>query len=197
MEPQSATAVPAGVSANEHSQGLTASSTILASLASFASLPIRFLLPASEPSIISNQTNKPLFHALNQCFINAAKNQQGAYKDLNLKIVVGSTAFNGWFEFGNDKWTTSNDWVKKGRKGFCYWDAHCWLEDDEGNVYDYVFPWYVEVTQIRDAPGPLKVGLIEKVSKKNCQKKRGLTYVPAPPNVQAYILHEFRSAGRI
>ena len=142
----------------------------------------------------SNQTNKELFYCVNNCFFNAKRNKDNAYKGKSLRLVVGSVAFNGWFEFGQEKWTTISEWRKNAHKGKTTWDAHCWLEDADGNIYDYVFEDYLHIAEMRNGCGPMKAGLLEGVSKKNC-KKRGMLYVPAPANVQELILKSFADAG--
>jgi len=138
-------------------------------------------------------SEKMLRYTSNQCFLNATYNKKNAYRNLNLKIVIGSLGLNDWFEFGGKEWTIG-EW-KKARKGECSWDAHCWLEDNDGNVYDYCFNDYLWVSRIRLLTiGNLTEGVIEKVSKEDCAK-RGLTYIPAPIAVQKVICLDFKLKG--
>jgi hypothetical protein len=145
---------------------------------------------------ISKQTGMEVTFTRNDCFQNALTNKDLAYKNLNLHLVIGSLGFNGWFEFGGKDWETLDDWKAKGSKGGGSWDAHGWLEDDEGNVYDYVFDEYLEIADMRNGRGKMTAGLVERLSKKNAEKRRGLTYIPASAEVQAYILADLRKYGR-
>jgi len=146
-----------------------------------------------ESSYDSKLTGQKLQYIPNHCFMNANHNKKNAYKDLNLKLVFGSLGLNGWFEFGGKDWTMK-EW-KEARKDKCLWDAHCWLEDDDGNIYDFCFASYLQVSQIRlNTKGSLKVCLLEKVSKEDCER-RGLTYVPADSKVQNIIHLDFKLGG--
>lgn len=124
------------------------------------------------------------------CFLNALINQQGIYKDKNLKIVVGSLGLNGWFEFGGRDWDTQK-FIKKlshdQPSGFPSIDAHCWLEDEKGNIYDYIFDTYDVYSMVRTERPLGHLGLIEKKSKKWC-KSAGLHYLPASSDAQRTIM---------
>jgi len=136
---------------------------------------------------------KMLRYTPNSCFLNATYNKNNAYRNLNLKVVIGSLGLNGWFEFGGKDWSI-NEW-KQAKKGKCSWDAHCWLEDDNGNVYDYCFNDYLWVSRIRLwTIGDLTEGVIERVNKEDCLK-RGLTYIAAPINIQKAICIDFKLGG--
>jgi hypothetical protein len=86
-------------------------------------------------------TALPLTYKESNCFINAYINKNNAYKTKNLKYVIGSVAFNGFWEFGGEKWG-KKEFEARHTKGTVCWDAHAWLEDEEGNIYDQVFPFY-------------------------------------------------------
>jgi hypothetical protein len=148
-----------------------------------------------QVSIISTETGKEVSYTLNQCFINAVRNRDNGYKELNLRLVIGSLGLNEWFEFGGKDWKTTKDWIVKGRKAPGTWDAHGWLEDEEGNVYDFVFDDYLNISDIRNGRGLLKAGIVEKKSKKQCERM-GLTYIAAPQPVQEIILRDLEKAGR-
>ena len=119
----------------------------------------------------------------NQCFYNAYINKRNCYKDLNLKLVIGSIAYNGWFEFGGEHWR-KEDFLDN-RNGNA-WDAHGWLEDEDGNIYDYIFDEDNAVSLYRTNKPIKHLGLIEKASKYQCSKW-GLTYVPADKETQTAI----------
>jgi hypothetical protein len=95
---------------------------------------------------------------------------------------------NGWEEYGGSDWDEAK-WLKA-RKDFLQWDAHCWLEDDEGNVYDFCFDRYLEIARIQTGrKGLLKVGMLERASRLDCGK-RGMRYTPAPPAIQRMVMDE-------
>lgn len=122
-----------------------------------------------------------LYNAPFQCFINSYLNQKGIYKALDLKMVVGSVGWNGWFEFGGKGWTLM-DFIKA-KKGFSSWDAHCWLEDAEGNIYDYLSSVDDLYTRFRTGKGLKVLGVVEGVSKADLLAK-GIEYVPGDEMTQ-------------
>jgi hypothetical protein len=112
------------------------------------------------------------------CYYNAEYNRLHAFKSLGLKWVVGGLGMNGWFEYG-------------GKKGFNYsqkWnDSHAWLEDADGNVYDYCQPswaWYCSANGVSDK---LPLGVEFRGVSKDELKKMGLEYVAAPAKDQKMI----------
>jgi hypothetical protein len=132
---------------------------------------------ASTPS-----TPQRLYNAPCQCFLNAYLNQQGIYKSLDLKMVVGSVGWNTWFEYGGKTWTLV-DFIKakKGKTGG--WDAHCWLEDDKGNVYDYISETDDLYTRHRTGKGLKVKGVVAGMSKADLLAQ-GIEYVPADADTQ-------------
>jgi hypothetical protein len=122
----------------------------------------------------------PLTYKAGNCYINASINRAHHYKDLGLKMVIGSLGINGWFEFGGRRWAKSDFAAKI--NGYVT-DSHCWLEDAEGNVYDFLFPEYQYWVRIRTDMPMRMTGLIEGVSKKTLARS-GIEYVPAPMDAQ-------------
>ena len=119
----------------------------------------------------------------NHCFLNAYLNKRHVYKHLNLRQVYGSLAYWGWFEFGGKKWGLRD--FRDSASGFRI-DAHSWLEDAQGNIYDCVFPQDNEVSKARTRK-PLKhIGLVQGQSYAWAESK-GFTYVPAPEDAQTFI----------
>ena len=109
------------------------------------------------------------------CAYNAYVNQRNAYKDLNLKWVFGSCAYNGFWEYGGADYDSYADF-KRG-------DFHVWLEDKEGRVYDFVSAHHDFCARVNTGK-PLKVrGLIEGRTKEE-MKSLGVTYLPAPDAVR-------------
>jgi hypothetical protein len=126
----------------------------------------------------------PLTYKKDNCFINAYINHRNHYLDKKLHIVFGSFAINGWFEFGGKNWT-KKDFIKN-MTGTYTTDAHCWLEDDDGNVYDYIHEGYDFWVKIRTNK-PMKFsGLVEGMSKADLLGK-GIEYVPADKETQQMI----------
>lgn len=125
----------------------------------------------------------PLTYKEGNCFINAYINKTHYYKDKKLRMVYGSLGMNDWFEYGGKNWTLKD--FKKKQEGW-RWDAHGWLEDSDGNVYDYAFEWYNEVAEINTKRGINIEGLIEGKSKDEL-KSLGLTYVEATKDISLAI----------
>ena len=121
-----------------------------------------------------------LRYDLAECFINAAWNKSHAYSHLNLKFVVGSLGLAGHFEYGGKDYTASQFKAKPS-------DSHGWLEDEEGNVYDFIFPEYAEyATHWGKKPQFATGWAIEGISKADLLAD-GLEYVPAPPKAEKVI----------
>lgn len=111
-----------------------------------------------------------IVYAPSCCAYNAFVNQRNAYKDLNLKWVFGSCAYNGFWEYGGADYETYDDY-KRG-------DFHVWLEDKDGRVYDFVTAHHNFSARINTGK-PLKVrGLIEGKTKEELESL-GVTYRPA------------------
>ena len=95
-------------------------------------------------------------------------------------MVMGSLGINGWFEYGGKNWT-KKDFEKK-IMGYCS-DSHCWFEDDEGNVSDYLYEDYDFWVKFNTRQKMRRVGLVEGVSKEELARD-GVEYVPAPKDAQ-------------
>ena len=117
----------------------------------------------------------PLTYKHNNCQINAYINMRNHYKNKSLTLVFGSLGINGWFEYGGKNWSV-NDFKKK-IDGYSS-DCHCWLEDDKGNVYDYLHEEYNNWVLFRTKRKMKRTGLIEGVSKKDLAND-GIEYIPA------------------
>jgi len=129
----------------------------------------------------------PLVYKSGDCFINAFINKRNAYKDKDLKMVFGSVAFNGFFEYGGKDWGLKEFEARHTSGSYC-WDAHAWLEDKDGNVYDKFFTFYnysalINTGKVTAIPNN---ALFEGVSKTKA-KALGVEYVPASRKVQRAI----------
>ena len=122
-----------------------------------------------------------LYNAHLWCFVNAYLNQQGIYKALDLKMVVGSVGWNDWFEYGGKGWTLL-DFIKA-KKGYTSWDAHCWLEDKEGKVYDFISQTDDLYTRFRTGKGLKVLGVVEGMTKADLLAK-GIEYIPGDEATQ-------------
>ena len=115
------------------------------------------------------------------CFYNAYINQRNCYKQLGLKWCFGSMAYNGWWEFGGTDYKTLDDFQKgKYTKGY---DAHAWLEDKDGRVYDFVSAKDAFTSRIRTDKDILHRGKMEGWTKEECANV-GITYLPASEKVR-------------
>lgn len=129
----------------------------------------------------------PLVYKSGDCFINAFINKRHAYKDKNLKMVFGSVAFNDFFEYGGKDWGLKEFEARHVPNSYC-WDAHAWLEDEDGNVYDKFFSFYnysalVNTGKVTAIPNDT---VFEGISKAEA-KVMGMTYKPADKNIQTAI----------
>jgi hypothetical protein len=104
------------------------------------------------------------------CAYNAFVNQRNAYKDLNLKWVFGSCAYNGFWEYGGPDYDSYDDY-KRG-------DFHVWLEDKEGRVYDFVTAHHDFCARINTGKRLQVRGMIEGETKERLARL-GVTYLPA------------------
>ena len=114
----------------------------------------------------------PLIYADNMCHSNTRINRKNAYKHLNLKIVGGGLGLDGWFEFGGKDWKLK-DYLKKPT------DIHFWLEDEEGNVYDYIQKSWNLVAKIRGVYSKFPNVEIKGMSKAEIKRLYKIEYVPA------------------
>ncbi len=136
----------------------------------------------------TTMTTHVLCYQPNNCFANAYINSRYGYKDLNLKLKMGSLAFNGWWEFGGDGWTVEKFKARAEAGPFGpRIDAHAWLEDDEGNVYDYAQEDWSAIAKLRTGKGLPYSGLLTKVSKADAARL-GFTYQEAPKDAQVFML---------
>jgi hypothetical protein len=135
-------------------------------------------------------TSLPLTYKANNCYINAFINLRHHYKGKGLKLVIGSLGINRWFEFGGRDWTKS-DFAKK-MSGSFQTDSHCWLEDKDGNIYDYLFDDYDFWVKFRTNKPMRRKGLLEGVSKTDLRAV-GIQYIPADKDTQQMLfLHTYK-----
>jgi hypothetical protein len=94
--------------------------------------------------------------------------------------TVGECYYNAHYEYGGKK-HTDKDYKARPL------DSHCWLEDDDGNVYDYFFNNYNEIAMIWTKKGIMSPQVIEKAPKDRL-RLFGLDYIPASAKAQRTVL---------
>ena len=141
-----------------------------------------------RPVAMKTNTDVKGIYMDTMCYWNAVKNQQGVFKHLKLKRVCGSVAFNGWWEYGGAKYTL-REFRERPQ------DSHCWLEDAEGNVYDYCQPSWDFYARSNGHAGKLPLGVEFRGVSKAALKAEGLTYKAAPANAQAFLLNWADESG--
>lgn len=119
-----------------------------------------------------------------ECFYNACYNKQKVFfhQGKRLKMVIGSLGLNKHFEYGGKNWKMKEF---KQRPN----DSHAWLEDKEGNVYDYIFSHYGYCAEQwgKTVSFPLEWEIVG-ISKQALEEEYGLEYIPAPLQTQKMIL---------
>jgi hypothetical protein len=125
----------------------------------------------------------PLTYKTNNCYLSAFFNSRHHYKHLGLKLVIGSLGINGWFEFGGPTYKKAD--FAKNMNGISS-DSHCWLEDADGNVYDFLFESYDLWVKFRTHRPMKRKGLLEGVSKAELARD-GIQYIPADKESQTML----------
>jgi hypothetical protein len=147
----------------------------------FSKLPLAQLL-GYEPTEILGK------YADGWCWYNAEYNRRHTFRERELKWVVGGVGMNGRFEYG-------------GKQGFDYKDfrdSHAWLEDAEGNVYDYVQPSWARYCKAHGvSPAGLPLGAELRAVSKEQLRNLGLHYVPADAATQKRIKKHVFSNGKM
>jgi hypothetical protein len=109
-----------------------------------------------------------------RCMWNAVYNQQCAYKGMGLRIVCGSVSVDDHFCFGGSEKWTAKEAFSPTDGGM---DAHVWLEDKDGNVYDKWFYEYLNGTHPKGKK-PIPETIFKGKSKKDIAAKWRIRYFP-------------------
>ena len=127
-------------------------------------------------SFLSPKTQKEVFYQSRGCWYNAPYNQKNAYADLDLKVKVGSNIYIkdekvagwGYVQIKNRICHPQGmkDWKDILQNSNC--DIHCWLEDKNGNIYD----WDLMNKKPIEGESPSKL------------KKKGITYKAVSGDVE-------------
>ena len=139
------------------------------------------------PGVFSKLSSGKPRYILNQCYINAAYNRDHIFRGLGLRLVIGSLGLNGHYEFGGEKYTVK-DFKRKWN------DSHAWLEDKDGNVYDYIFAHYAFCARTWGKTPTFETDVELVAMPKDELRKQGLSYVPACAEAQAYIGKQVNAA---
>ena len=125
-------------------------------------------------------------YVFGNCYYNATTNKKNAFKHIpGLKVVYGSLGLNGHFEFGGKHHTVKDYYTNP-------FDSHAWLEDNDGNVYDYIFAEYGDFAKAWGKTVTFNTGWeILGISKQDL-KEDGLEYIPAPLKAQRDIFNNVR-----
>jgi hypothetical protein len=124
----------------------------------------------------------------NGCYLQAKYNMEHAYAGRGLTMVVGSLGIGmhkPFFEFGGPHYTTVAQFkmcsIPGGRIS---WDAHAWLEDKDGRVYDIVTQGMTHCALAWGKDTSFKTGNVVEGVDKPTLAHRGLVYMPAPEFTQ-------------
>jgi hypothetical protein len=128
-----------------------------------------------------------------KCWQQAVFNLEHAYKDQNLKLVLGSLGIgkrDPWFEFGGENWDRVAQFKKQSGDlfGRRQWDVHVWLENEDGKIFDVISQHVVQVARIRRKKVDCVAGQVIDGVSREVMADKGLTYVDAPEVVQRVIL---------
>jgi hypothetical protein len=128
------------------------------------------------------------WYAYAMCIFYSLLNQAGVYKDLGLKIVIGSLGLGigdkPYWEHGNPTASKASAFLLEDGRST---DLHMWLEDENGCVFDVISNEFIGIAFIRGCRTDLlrqNPEILEGAPKQNLSM-RGFHYVPAPIKVQA------------
>jgi hypothetical protein len=121
------------------------------------------------------------------CYFNANMNRKTVFKGMNLTPVYGSLGLNGHFEYGGRNHTV-RDFAENPM------DSHCWLEDEEGNVYDFIFEEYADIAQRWTGSCTFPENFhIQGWTKQDLKELYNIEYVAAPIKAQRDIVKNARA----
>jgi hypothetical protein len=122
--------------------------------------------------VSKEQIGKELVYKYRCCWWNAMANKKYyESKGIQTRLVFGSVNAGGKYLYGDRKRRLQDiyDTID---------DAHCWLEDEQGRIYDCFFPEYIKaVSMLGGMIKKLKTGVIEGLSKQELDKKT-IKYIP-------------------
>ena len=127
-------------------------------------------------------------YSFGECYFNANQNRMTVFKGMKLTPVYGSLGLNGHFEYGGRNHTVA-DFFKNPM------DSHCWLEDEEGNVYDFIFEEYADIARSWTGSCTFPEDFhIQGWSKEDLKELYNIEYIAAPVKAQRDIVKNVRHA---
>lgn len=129
----------------------------------------------SDPNLIYIQDN-----CVTQTRYNAMRGRWASVLEGGGRIAVGSlglglpglpgTDDSPWFEYGGQGFEKvhqfrSSPFTKEGQ-----WDAHAWLEDRDGNVWDIISPYLKTVAKLRNKQLDAGLSIFSGKSKSDCAR---------------------------
>lgn len=130
------------------------------------------------------------FYRFGHCKDNALSAlDKGIIKADGLHLVAGSLGLNGHYEYGGEAWT-DKDFKKRN-----YRDAHVWIEDNEGRIYDYIDPEWAHCASFWGVrPSfPTSGYTINGKKPEELRKAFNISYIPAEPGTQDKIIKNLGS----
>jgi hypothetical protein len=128
-------------------------------------------------------------------------NNTHAFAKFQLHLVYGSLGLgmqkNPFFEFGGKDWNTIDDFMTspvstKDSMGRTSIDAHVWLEDDSGKIYDICTDYMRKVCKFRGLKIRSNISIIAGVEK-SILEQSGIWHVAASPSVQQQLAELFHT----
>lgn len=165
-------------------------STTAAAIAVFLVILVHFVvsLISSLRPCIRRDSITGLFYGEGACILTSTLNQE-VYKQRgkNLTQVAGSLGLgtrDPWYEFGGANFRTTDDFLSSKYSGmtsagYMGMDAHMWLEDDQGRVYDIVTKHVVMTALHRSKTIAVQAGEVLAGVHKSELKRKGMIYKPA------------------
>lgn len=142
---------------------------------------IAFVLPC-EPGLIYD---KPWYQPL-WCYHSACFNQANCYRDLKLKLVVGSFGVGGID--GHPSWLYGPKALGQGSSTSV--PAHVWLTDSKGGIYDCIYNAFVVEAKNRKLTIHCAPGVIAAASLSDLARQ-GICYAPFSKKNQQAFLKQF------
>lgn len=127
----------------------------------------------------------------NGCYFQARYNMEHAYAQHGLRTVVGSLGIGAgrpFFEYGGPDYTTVKHFMMgRGARGRISWDAHVWLEDEDGCVYDVATQAMMRCADAWGKDISFCAGQVYEGVDKASLAQQGLVYLCAPQPAQALL----------
>jgi hypothetical protein len=137
-----------------------------------------------------------------QCYMNSLFNREHALARLDLHMVHGSLGLgrgsSRFFEFGGAHWLSIDDFMSSSNSfpdyaSRMFLDAHVWLEDRDGRIYDYVTDAMRGVCATRGLrPIDPSLTVIEGRTTASL-RQQGMWHVAAPLAVQRQLAQQWKS----